>query len=239
MDQFVCVRLIEVNTLDLTLFDFDTEMTFAAFFLNADRTLYARYGSESDPENPEHDLTNAGLAKVMERVLTLHKAYPANKASLAAKQARKPLAPTGMALPGMSRFKAELDYQGKTAASCIHCHQINEAVRAHHWERGEKIPDHALYGWPSSHSIGLTFDPQEIARVEAVASGSLADKAGLKPGDDLTGISGVPIASIADVLWAIHTASADAKLPITLQRSGKSETLRLHLPAGWRADTDV
>ena len=48
MDRFVCVRLVQANAMDLTLFQFDYDLTFAAFFLNADRTIYGRYGSRSD-----------------------------------------------------------------------------------------------------------------------------------------------------------------------------------------------
>ena len=48
MDQFVCVRLVQANTIDLTRFQFDFDLTFAAFFLNADLTIYGRFGSRSD-----------------------------------------------------------------------------------------------------------------------------------------------------------------------------------------------
>src|SRR5438093_13590389 len=38
LQQFVCVRLISTNGLDLNLFQFDTDQSFAAFLLNAHGT---------------------------------------------------------------------------------------------------------------------------------------------------------------------------------------------------------
>ena len=48
MDEFVCVRLVQANALDLTLFQFDYDLTFAVFFMNTDRTIYGRYGTRSE-----------------------------------------------------------------------------------------------------------------------------------------------------------------------------------------------
>ena len=56
MGRFVCVRLVQANAMDLTLFQFDYDLTFAAFFMNADRTIYGRYGSRS-ARNPSSDIS--------------------------------------------------------------------------------------------------------------------------------------------------------------------------------------
>ena len=45
--QFVCVRLVQMNGLDLSLFQFDYDQTLAALFLNADGTVYGRYGTRA------------------------------------------------------------------------------------------------------------------------------------------------------------------------------------------------
>ena len=39
MNKFVCVRVVQFWGVDLSLFQFDTNQTWAAFFLNADRTV--------------------------------------------------------------------------------------------------------------------------------------------------------------------------------------------------------
>lgn len=45
LDQFVCVRVINANALDLTKFQFDFDLSFSTLFFNGDGTVYGRYGS--------------------------------------------------------------------------------------------------------------------------------------------------------------------------------------------------
>ncbi len=47
LEKFVCVRIVSTNGLDLSLFQFDTDQSFAVFMLNADRTIYGRFGTRS------------------------------------------------------------------------------------------------------------------------------------------------------------------------------------------------
>ena len=121
MNQFVRVRLIQCNSVDLNLFHFDYDLTFAAFFLNADKTLYGRYGTRSSHDEAEKDVSIEGFAKAMEKALALHRAYPGNRTAL---KGRKPL--SEFAIPRITptggAFQPWLDFEGKVAASCIHCH---------------------------------------------------------------------------------------------------------------------
>src|SRR5437660_2008472 len=57
MDKFVCVRLVQANALDLALFQFDYDITFAVFFMNGDRTIYGRYGSRSERKGATKDIS--------------------------------------------------------------------------------------------------------------------------------------------------------------------------------------
>ena len=43
-DAFVRVRLTQITGYDLRLFDFDQDLTWAAFFMNADGYVYGRFG---------------------------------------------------------------------------------------------------------------------------------------------------------------------------------------------------
>ena len=63
MDKFVCVRMVQGNGMDLTLFQFDYDLTFAAFFMNADRTIYGRFGSRSNQKDPAKDISMEGFGK--------------------------------------------------------------------------------------------------------------------------------------------------------------------------------
>ncbi|MBI2925678.1 MAG: PDZ domain-containing protein [Verrucomicrobia bacterium] len=240
MDQFVCVRLVAANALDLTLFQFDYDLTFAVFFLNADRTVYGRFGSRSDQKHAEKDISIEGFRQALARALELHKGYPANKAALAGKQPRTPRFKSPDDYPSLhGRYKANLDYEGKVVASCVHCHQVREAERVFFRADRQPIPDEVLYPWPMPDAIGLALDPQEKAMVREVARDSVAMKAGFKTGDEIATLDGQPMLSIADVQWALHHAPQPATLRAQVLRAGKKKNLTLTLPAVWRRQTDI
>src|SRR4051812_15460806 len=85
LEQFVRVRLISANGLDLSTFQFDTDQSFAVFLMNADGTIYGRFGTRSDQRHWTDDVSIEGLGKALEGALALHQAYPANKAQFAGK----------------------------------------------------------------------------------------------------------------------------------------------------------
>src|SRR5947209_1242151 len=119
MDQFVRVRLVQANALDLTLLQFDYDLTFAVFFMNADRTIYGRYGSRSERKDATRDISIQGFGQALAAALELHKHYPANQASLAGKQPRTARFKTPDDFPSLhGKYQATLDYEGKVVQSC-------------------------------------------------------------------------------------------------------------------------
>jgi serine protease Do len=67
------------------LFQFDYDQTWAVMFLNADRTIYGRYGTRTGVRNnAASHISVAGFKKAMERALATHRAYPGNKQALLA-----------------------------------------------------------------------------------------------------------------------------------------------------------
>jgi serine protease Do len=162
LDKFVCVRLVQANALDLDQFQFDFDLTFAVFFMNEDGTIYGRYGTRSSMEEAEHDISLEGLAKAMEGALALHARYPLNKASLAGKRQNLLEVSRPEELPGLAKYKPAIDYQGATAQSCMHCHQIRDAQRRQVRESRTPLPDELLYpfrcraswGWRSTCASG-------------------------------------------------------------------------------------
>src|SRR5207237_9494828 len=85
LDQFVCVRVIDANALDLSLFQFDYDLSFSTMFFNGDGTVYGRYDSWRHQKDPQ-DKTTAGYKRALEAALAIHRNYPENKTSLAGKQ---------------------------------------------------------------------------------------------------------------------------------------------------------
>jgi hypothetical protein len=240
MERFVCVRLVQANALDLALFQFDYDLTFAVFFLNADKTIYGRFGSRSDQKEAARDISLEGFREALSAALDLHKNYPANRASLAGKQGRPPRFKAPDEYPTLQgKYQAALDYEGKVVQSCMHCHQVREAERKWWRTEAKPMPEDVLYPWPMPNLIGLELDPGAKAKVKSVPENSPAARAGFKPGDEILSLEGQPLLSIADVQWVLQTAPAPATLAARVQRGGEQLDLTLALPAEWRRHSDI
>jgi len=239
LDQFVCVRLINANAIELAKFQFDYDLSFSTLFFNADGTLYGRYGSWTHQKDPQ-EKTTAGYQRSLEAALAIHTAYPVNKAALVGKQGGSTPFATPVEIPLLAgRYKRDLDWEGKVVGSCVHCHQIGDAYRSYYRDQGKPLPNDLIYPMPMPETIGATLEPDHIAKVKAVAPGSIAAKAGVQAGDQVTMLGGQLLLSIADFAWALHRAPESGPLVVKVKR-GKSETsLTLTLPAGWRAKSDI
>ncbi|MDQ3622959.1 MAG: peptidase, partial [Verrucomicrobiota bacterium] len=230
---------INANALELSLFQFDYDLSFSTMFFNGDGTVYGRYGSWTHQKNAR-DETIAGYQRALEAVLALHRGYPANKATLAGKQGVAMPFKTPVEMPALAgKYRRDLDWEGKVVQSCVHCHQISDAMRASYREQKKPIPAQWIYAWPTPETIGLTLAADRIARVESVADGSAAAKSGLQTGDDLVSLAGQPLVSIADVSWALHRAPESGSLPAVVQRGDAAKSLNLTLPAEWRRNADI
>ncbi len=240
MDKFVCVPIVQANRLDLSLFQFDYDLTFGVFFLNADRTVYGRYGSRSSHDEAESDISLEGFREAMRGALMLHAAYPANKESLAGKQPKKIAQDTPDDFPSLrGKFGLSLDYSGKVAKSCLHCHQIRDAERLAFRNSGKAMSDKLLLPYPMPDTIGLSMDPKARATVASVAKGSIAESAGLRKGQVIVKLNGQPILSTADMQWVLHHSEDVDKLTVTVRGENGLKDHKLDLPAGWRRATSI
>jgi len=234
LDEFVCVRLVQANIMDLTHFQFDFDLSFAAFLMNADLTIYGRFATRSERAEAE-DISLEGLRKAMAAALRMHKEYEKVKPSLAGKQVTQTRFRTPNDLPALKdKYQPALDYSGGVAKSCMHCHQIRDAERVFYRSSGESIPDEVLFPYPDPGVLGLAMDPQEMATVKRVAPGSAAEHDGLRSGDAIRLLAGQPMLSTADIQWVLQNAPATGKLPLEVLRAGTPLELTLTLKPGWR-----
>ncbi len=241
LDKFVRVRLVSTNGLNLNLFQYDFDQSFAVFLLNADGTIYGRFGTRSHRTEWVGDVSLEGLARALEGALALHAGYPANRDSLAGKVG-KPLEFTSPEqYPALrDKYSSQLATSGEIVKSCIHCHQIGDAQKEFYRTKNEPIPESILFPYPHPKVIGLTFDPRTTARIKTVESGSPADRAGLRSGDLIKTLGSQPILSTADVQWALHHTSPDGALvDCEVVRDSVPMQVKIQLPDGWRREGDL
>ena len=239
MNEFVCVRVMNANALDLARFQFDYDLSLSVLFFNGDGTVYARYGSWRHQRDPLRKTTDGFLA-TLQSVLALHRGYPANKAYLAGKQGDEPPYRSPLDIPNLqNKYDLELDWNANVVKSCVHCHQIGDGLRSAYHDKRRAIPANLIYPWPAPEAVGLTLAADQPARVERVEPGSAAALAGLKTGDDLFLLDAQPVVSEADVSWVLHHAPEAGSLPLVVKRNGAKASLRLTLPKDWRLRSDI
>jgi serine protease Do len=239
LDRFVCVRVINTNSLDLSRFQFDYDLSFSTLIFNADGTIYGRYGSWLHQKNPQ-EKTTASYQNALNAALAIHEGYPGNKASLAGKQGGATPFKTPVEIPTLAgKYSANLDWDGKVVQSCVHCHQIGDAFRASYRDKGQPVPMQWIYPQPMPETVGITFAADRVAKIEAVASDSPAAKAGLQVGDELITFAGEPLISSADVSWALHRAEDSGWVAFTAKQGAGIKNGRIELPQGWRAKSDI
>jgi hypothetical protein len=214
-NQFVLVHLDKIQSRDLRVFDFDFDLTFVVFFMNADEKVYGRYGGR-DAKSAEARLSLDGLLFAMNAALENHKAQAKDKTVLSG----KPVLPE--------------DYPAaKSHKGCIHCHQIWEFRRDEAKQIG-KFQRDALWIYPLPENVGLTLDVDQGNKIRSVTPASPADKAGIKAGDIIRSINSVPVFSFADAQYGLHRGPAKGKVPVAWERAGKTMNASLDLPEGWR-----
>lgn len=241
LEKFVCARQVSTNGLDLSLFQYDTDQSFAVFFLNADKTIYGRFGTRSHRTDWVQDVSLEGLGKALQAALNLHGNYDKIKASLAGKRGAPMEFGSPEKYPSLKgKFTDALNYKGDVVKSCIHCHQIGDARRDFYWKARKPIPEKTLWPYPHPKSVGLVMNPDELATVQEVLPNTPAASAGLRSGDSIASFNGQPMLSTADVQWVLHNVEPDgASVPLVVNRDGRTANLSLSLDKDWRKKGDL
>ncbi len=224
--------------MDLSIFQFHGQLTWAVFFLNADRTIYGRYGSRAPSgtsgfKGNDRFVTMEGFKKALQGALETHAAFPANRSSLAGKTGPAPLAKTPEAIPAAASYGVRRVDGADKNKGCVHCHEVQDWEFIEARKKGP-VPDRLLWTYPMPDALGLSLDPLERATATAVAPGSAAEKGGFKAGDRLLTLEGQPLLSIADVQWVLHQAPEPGHVKGEVERGGRKLAVSLELRAGWR-----
>lgn len=211
------MRLLKVSGSDLSLFEFDYDLTWMGFFVTPDERVIGRYGGR-DASGPDARLSLAGLRHAMNAALEARKDVEKEEAP---KRGKAVLAEEYPAAKRMAKNE------------CIHCHQVYEfrreqRIKAEQWKPEER------WVYPLPENVGLTLLVDQGDKVKSVRDGSPAAKAGLKAGDVVRRVNGVRVASQADLQYGLHRAGWKDEIAITWARDGKEQSGKLVLAEGWR-----
>jgi serine protease Do len=213
----VRVRLTRIENVDLNLFEFDYDITFMVFFLNAEKKVYGRYGGR-DAEGADARQSLKGLNYTMQSVLRMHER---EDKAFAPKSGEKP------------KFIKDIPGPREFGRDCMHCHQVREALNSELKKAG-KLNREAVYRYPPPDNLGIELDVGRGDTVKAVKEKSAASAAGLKKGDVLQNLNDVPIHSFADAQYALDIAPTEGVIEIVWQRYDKVHKEKLALTEGWR-----
>ena len=214
-EQFVLLRIGNMRGVDLSIFDFDYDLSWFAMMLTTDGVVLGRFGGR-DADTPGKYQTLSGLRHSLETALNRFKLQKNKKPA-----ARK------------SEFAEDYPAAAKRSDNaCIHCHHVYE-FRRDAMQQDKRWSLDELWVYPQPENIGLTLAPQRGDHVTAVQPGSQAEL-NLRPKDVLTRIGDAPIASVADVQYALQLARTQKELTLAWQRDGKPMNGTIQLPDKWR-----
>ena len=226
------VRLVQMKGVDLAQFQFDYDLTWVVFFLNADGAIYGRYGARSVAGPMAHQSMES-LKNAMRRALQLHRNYPKNRANLEGKRGPEPRWKTALEIPALwRRFGAQL-MQPTGQVNCIQCHNIYEGWHETAYDEGS-FKKESIWRYPLPDNIGMQIDVDWGNVVEKVIQGSFAETVGVKAGDVVQTMNGQPIISIADMQWVLHNLPSTSELRIEVQRDGQAVVKTLSLSGDWK-----
>src|SRR5262245_46376473 len=171
-EQFVCVRMQSMNGVNINLFQFERDLTWMAFFMDARDRFYARYGGREDAE--ESHLTKESLLRTMKQVLDLHRVSSVQQSRY--EPGREPVR-TPEEIPTMKALMAR-----RKENKCIHCHDVKVAELKHVQEQGRFTRD-LVFTYPAPSAVGIHLDPNIQNKIRVVTPRSPADKAGVREGD--------------------------------------------------------
>src|SRR5262245_14450863 len=204
-----------MREVDLSLFEFDYDLTWMGFFLDGERRILGRYGGR-DADSPGGRVSLRGLRHSMKAALAKH------RSGTAPRPTRKPFT--------VESFSAAKNLPEN---ACVRCHEVYD-LRRRSLQAEKKWSLDQLWVYPQPENVGLSLDIDEGDRVARVRAGSPAAKAGLRKGDRLGNVNALSISSFADLQYALHVAPRKGSLALSWKRDGKSMKAELALEEGWK-----
>ncbi len=215
---------------DLSLFQFDYDLTWAGFFMEPDGTVLGRYGAGS--RDSMHYNSIPGLKNAMKRALQFHQNIDELKPALVAKNQKDVAFKFPKDLPSK---KIREILKGDTARkNCIHCHTVQAGLNEVIASKPGYHPDQIRSLFPAPERLGVVLDVDHGLKVKRVIPQSAAAMAGVQVGDELTHAMGQPLLSNADFIWALRSVDDPGVANLVVKRGDTSKTLAVPLKKGWK-----
>jgi hypothetical protein len=220
LSQYVCVRIVRMDDVDVGLFERDWNNTLYFFVLNADEQIYMRYGGR-DSASPDTYLNLNSLELALKKGLDLHQEYTSGAMKRVPRP--KPMFPREMPLLVKRTFAQN---------QCVECHLIGDFQNLQREQAGTLDKLTHLFRSPDIKTLGITLDvPKGLVVKEAAGA---VQAAGMKAGDRITALNGTPVWTFADLQYVYDKVDRKAtRIEITVDRNGESAVLPVALPVRW------
>ncbi|MGY8653577.1 MAG: thioredoxin family protein [Verrucomicrobiia bacterium] len=238
LTQFITLRITDAEALDLRLFPVaefqDLDISWWGYFLSPQGQIYAIYGGK-DHVSDKTRISEESLANTMERVLAHHydprrKGWNVDGAAPSLDGARRPPS----SLPGYKSWKSKMGPHVQSQ-TCLHCHQVNDILRAPAVDAGtfDKRTDFDV--WPLPENVGIHLDRDHGLRVNKVESGSPAARLGIRTGDVLGAAEGRRLFGQTDFRGVLHRGpKAAGSISLVWRRGSEVMEGELEVEPGWR-----
>jgi hypothetical protein len=220
LEQYVCVRVVRMDDVDVALFDHDWNNAIYFFVMNADEQMYMRYGGR-DSASPDTYNDVDSMEAALGQGLALHRQYLAGQLKKEARPA--PSYPRQMPLLVQRTFAQH---------ACVECHLIGDYQNIQRERDGVLDKLTHLYRSPDIKTLGIELDvPKGLVVKEA--KGAVA-AAGMKAGDRIAQWNGTPVWTFGDVQYRYDQVDRHAaSIRIGVERDGKPLDLAITLPPRW------
>lgn len=230
--EFVCARIGQMNGVDIARFEFDYDTTWTGFFLDADLNIYSRYGGR-DSREADARMSRESLLATMADVLQTHRRIQATP------EARRQSVRIEETHPAPIRpeFPEDMPLLKANHEGCLHCHQVQEYRLLQSYQDGN-FDRKQLFGYPLPENLGIRLSIKNGRILQSVDPNSKAETAGLRSGDEVLRVNGIPIRSEYDIRWALHKAPNEMPLLFYVRRFnadlGELKEISLTPSGAWR-----
>jgi serine protease Do len=220
MENYVPVRITQMDGIDIGLYDYDRHNAVYYFIVNAEEQIYLRYGGR-DEMSPESYLNLESLEKALGQGLELHERYKEGKLPAPPRPDRR-----------LPKDNPVLFEEVTERGRCVECHLIADYDTQHKKEAGTLNAINDLFRSPDIRALGIHLDVPKGLVLER--AGGVVAEAGILASDEITSINGTPVYTFGDLQYYYDKVDRKAKeITLTVSRNDTPHEFTVELPREW------